>query len=137
MWRATDAVYAGSATVPGAGNFSGGRGRWPAVDLVDFVRQRLDEKEQRARYRLGESAQYAAFEQEPEQALREAGAGRAIVALHRPGLWNADDDPADIHCAECTADEDLYKAQIWPCPTMRALAAVYDSHPDYQEAWKP
>jgi hypothetical protein len=107
--------------------------------LAAFLTARLDETQQLAeaylqrRHAEGIDRETWAY----KLLLREVEAGRAILALHRPELWNADDDPADIHCAECTADEDLYKAQIWPCPTVRHLVAVYSDHPDYDEAWKP
>lgn len=25
----------------------------------------------------------------------------------------------------------------WPCPTLRAIAAIYADHPDYRDEWKP
>jgi hypothetical protein len=115
-------------------------------DLAAFYAARLDEDEAAANANVlitrvsADDPQIDRLLQyllDPGRWLRQVEAGRAILALHRPGRWNADDDPADIHCAECTADEDLYKAQIWPCPTLRHLAAVYSDHEGYRDEWRP
>lgn len=64
--------------------------------------------------------------------LREVEAKRAIMAEHKPGArfaWNEDEQA----CQRCG---DLVTVQ-WPCRTIRAFAAVYSDHPDYDPAWNP
>ncbi len=72
---------------------------------------------------------------DPARVLREVEAKRKILALHRPDLWNADDEPEAVHCVECTTDDDLYKPQMYPCQTVRALAAMWSDHHDYDPDW--
>lgn len=61
----------------------------------------------------------------------ECEAKRRIVELH----W----DCAGV-CGECgvtSAAADTFAHEVaWPCPTLRALAAVYADHPDYCEEWR-
>ena len=66
---------------------------------------------------------------DPARVLREVEAKRAILGRHEPGGDPADYDYGDAPCME---DE-----RIWPCLTVRALAAVYSGHPDYDEAFSP
>lgn len=66
--------------------------------------------------------------------LAECAAKRTIVAAHRSAL----DPYGDAAGATCTMCVDSGPdAQGFPCSTVRALAAVYSDHPDYQEEWKP
>jgi Family of unknown function (DUF6221) len=74
---------------------------------------------------------------DPARELREVEVKRKILALHRAEQWNIDDQPADIHCAECTTDDDLYKPQLYPCGTTRLIAAAWSDHPDYDASWSP
>ena len=98
-------------------------------DLAAFLTARLDEDQEWAE----------TYHQPPigGRMLREVAAKRAILALHRPEQWNVDDVSADVRCAECTTDDDLYKPQMDPCATVLALAAVYRDHPGYDPAWAP
>jgi hypothetical protein len=63
-----------------------------------------------------------------ERAAAEVAAKRAILDLHKPvldaadGTWWCDMLETSTH-------------SIWPCSTIRALAAVYADHPDYREEW--
>ena len=63
----------------------------------------------------------------PAQVLREIEMKRSLVAAHerRPMPKG---DTAD--CAHCWG-------AVWPCPTLRLLASVYDGRPGYQESWRP
>jgi hypothetical protein len=77
---------------------------------------------------------------DPPRALREVEAKRAIIAAHRP--WHDEVEPPDVRiCSVCVSDKDGYPEQwvmdLWPCLPLRALAAVYSDHPDYDEAWSP
>jgi hypothetical protein len=81
---------------------------------------------------------------DPARVLREVGAGRAILELHKP-----DRDPADqwyghdVRCEECggitgsAASGERGFQRSWPCTTLRHLAAVHNAHADYQQEWKP
>ena len=100
------------------------------MDLTEFYAARLDEREALARrVQAVLDAGWNYFDEvpteliDPARVLREAGAGRAIVEIHRPGF-----DPGDAH------DADLRSI---PCDTIRHLAAVYSDHPDYREEWSP
>lgn len=54
--------------------------------------------------------------------LAECEAKRRIVGLHTENC---------VHeCTTCLLEGD------WPCQTLRALAAVYADHPDYQREWE-
>ncbi|MFJ9558295.1 DUF6221 family protein [Nocardiopsis sp. NPDC101807] len=54
---------------------------------------------------------------DPARVLREVAAKRAVLALHQ-----------DAGMGDCAHSSD-------PCPTLRALAAPYVDHPDYDPAW--
>ena len=86
-----------------------------------------------------ESVIYAhAFRFDPERTLAECAAKRAIIAEH-VAEWGScatcldGDDGAcgDPEC--CGSPSNIMKH--YPCPTVRALAAVYKDHPDYQQEW--
>jgi hypothetical protein len=72
---------------------------------------------------------------DPARVLAECAAKRAIMAEH--GLY---DHSTKDYCETCV---DWWKSELgegpppvaWPCPTLRAVAAVYKDHPDYQQAW--
>lgn len=57
---------------------------------------------------------------DPSRVLAECTAKRAIMAEHAPV------DPCDAHDA-------MYRTIT--CATLRAIAAVYKDHPDYQQEW--
>jgi hypothetical protein len=64
--------------------------------------------------------------------LAECAAKRAIVGLHRRVADLYGETLGDT-CTMC--HETGPEAQAYPCATVRALAAVYADHPDYQPAW--
>jgi hypothetical protein len=78
---------------------------------------------------------------DPARVLLGVAAKRAILAEH----VNAQDLGAPIPavCNRCTTDEVQIRffspteCLPWPCPTVRALAAVYSDHPDYRQEWAP
>lgn len=59
---------------------------------------------------------------DPDRVLAECSAKRAIAGLHKVGA-----DQCDEHNA-------MFESIA--CPTIRALAAVYEDHPDYQQEWE-
>ena len=66
---------------------------------------------------------------DPARVLREVTAKRAMVAQHsrNPGtVFDA--------CDWCSHEAADYP---WPCPTIRAIAAIWNDHPDYQPQWAP
>ena len=67
----------------------------------------------------------------PGHFLAQAEANRRIVKLHidRAGLAGADSPTPPDRCAEC-------RSHRWPCSTLRAIAAVYADHPDYDDEWR-
>ena len=75
---------------------------------------------------------------DPDRVLREVAAKRAILVEHPiRSVRNAT-------CQVCTDVEgtsylsylgDEHTKAPPPCPTLRALAAVYSDHPDYQKEW--
>jgi len=75
---------------------------------------------------------------DPARVLAATSAMRAIVALH----YMVSDDYLDgdgieraaFICHEC---DNSGRPDNWPCPTMRAVAATWSSHPDYQQSWMP
>ena len=73
---------------------------------------------------------------DPARVLREVEAKRKIVELHRPDpaeYIDADgDDRSSVDCWTC---ETGGVPDSWPCPTIRAAAAVYSDHPDYNPDW--
>lgn len=67
----------------------------------------------------------------PARVLAECAAKRAIVEEHG-------NSESLIHSPLCRTCHDYndHDAVDWPCPTIKALAAVYASHPDYRQEWE-
>jgi hypothetical protein len=124
-----------------------------SADPAGFLAARLDEDEALARRGLEWQQKYPpatgtaagpltqfctltgvpCLRQNPARVLAEVAAERKILALHHLDHESyLDGDGIERpghHCWECDQRE-------WPCPTLRALAAVYAGHPDYDPAWK-
>jgi hypothetical protein len=67
---------------------------------------------------------------DPARVLAECAAKRAIIGEHRESRYFTHQG-----CVVCrTGDGPLLPVE-YPCPTVRALAAVYADHPDYQSDW--
>lgn len=62
----------------------------------------------------------------PDRVLADCEAKRKVVELHSEN----DTTPSryELECWNCRED--------YPCTTLRLLAPVYASHPDYREAWR-
>lgn len=69
----------------------------------------------------------------PSRVLAECKAKRQIVEQH---LWLYNDLNAGPTCFTCWHRNGLEGPGVWPCPTLRALAAVYADHDGYQEEWR-
>ena len=61
--------------------------------------------------------------------LAECAAKRAIIGLH--GADPANDKPVCLSCGDWWDGS----PEPFPCPTLKALAAVYSSHEDYDSGW--
>jgi hypothetical protein len=76
---------------------------------------------------------------DPARALREAEVWRKVLGEHHPTDWTA---YGDRMCSRCVwdmdelADPDAVIWIPWPCPTIRAVAAIWSDNPDYDEAWR-
>jgi hypothetical protein len=96
---------------------------WAVADLTMFVED--------------ESACTHMARHDPVRVLREVAAKRAILAEHphiRCGGSTARKN--DVGCEKCDNDDGV---QWYPgyCATVRAIAAVWNDHPDYRTEWKP
>ena len=123
-------------------------------DLVEFLRERLDEDATEiARHPVDGSAltdpdwdltatcevNYPCspyIEIGKDRALAEIDAKRRIIARHRP-IARAGYQA----CAQCRIawpeSPNKLVGTLWPCPDLRDLAAVYASHPEYRDEWRP
>jgi len=120
------------------------------MTLTEFLLARISEDEARAHYALsrgdGGALEYGgqwygaiqhAKRWEPARVLAECAAKRAIVAEHQPysdGYWRT--EGTCVCCVDFHADMDC-ENKPWPCPTLRALAAVYAERDGFQEEWAP
>lgn len=68
--------------------------------------------------------------------LAECEAKRRIVELHSV----ASTYQGGTYCAECQSEELegpwSRRDDLYPCPTLEALASVYADHPDYRDEWR-
>jgi Family of unknown function (DUF6221) len=76
---------------------------------------------------------------DPARVLREVAFKRTILAGHYPGATWAHDAPEGLKiCAGEEGDGDTWQmATRWPCPEIRALAAVWSDHPEWRPEWAP
>ena len=111
------------------------------MTLTDFLLARIAEDEAVARQAEADSAAAGGDPSilgeyyDPARVLAECEAKRRIVEMHHstpaPGVDRDGFDLGGYWCNEC--DDGI----SWPCPTLRALAAVYAGHPDYRDEWRP
>src|SRR5258708_33319001 len=66
---------------------------------------------------------------DPARVLREVDAKRKILALHACEFVRVQQPGVRYQCSGCSQE-------WWPCQTLKALAAVWCDHPDYDPAWK-
>ncbi|QDG65805.1 hypothetical protein NIBR502772_05890 [Pseudarthrobacter sp. NIBRBAC000502772] len=113
------------------------------MTITEFLEARIEEDEMRAGSgwaRLGdtrwETDNYGRDTLTPSAVLAECAAKRAILKEHEIDLHMS--QPYCDTCAEWWASElgEGPPPVKFPCPTIRALAAVYKDHPDYQKEWK-
>ncbi len=65
---------------------------------------------------------------EPRRVLADVAFKRGVLVEHLPRVQAATQDDTLTPMVVCPVDGD-------DCPTLRALAALYDNHPDYQASW--
>jgi len=70
----------------------------------------------------------------PDRVLAECAAKRAILAEHEMAI-RSDGIRRQEGCVMCNYNRDYGWEETGPCKTLRALAAVYASHPDYRQEW--
>ncbi|WP_159622685.1 DUF6221 family protein [Ruania rhizosphaerae] len=70
--------------------------------------------------------------------LAEVRAHRAIMEEHEPYLGDTTSGFGEVPgCWTCDVDQENGIVPSGWCPTLRALAAVYADHPDYDDSWLP
>jgi hypothetical protein len=98
-------------------------------DLIDWLRAQIDTCETKnLRVLQGDNWDwFAGSESGSEQALREVGIFRKLLDLHSnggmPPLATQDE------CRDCV--------DVWPCATVRLLAAIFSDRPGFREEWRP
>lgn len=126
------------------------------MELVEFLRARLDEDERAAlaveipsgmswfewAHRFG-FALMNVVRHDPQRVLTDVEAKRRIVDEHQRHEPYGDDI---VVCSMCGPTEDevfrienypQYSGGAWPCRTIRLLALPFAGHPDYDESWRP
>lgn len=114
------------------------------MTITEFLADRIAEDEAEAQKGGYHNASGGAFARDnygcllvqPARVLAECAAKRAIMGQHEIDL-----DMSEPYCDSCAEWWNCVLGEgppmvAWPCPTLRALAAVYADHPDYQEAWR-
>ncbi|MDJ0489131.1 DUF6221 family protein [Rhodococcus qingshengii] len=137
IWREPSAVNRGPVGIPGHEHFrvnetvidsSGDYGYESEIEISD-----------------PDAAHIARHD--PVRILREVAAKRKIIELHfesNSGMaYNKLDSDFKVigqtrPCEGCGYDScDYLVTDINDCPELQALAAIYSSHPDFNEEWRP
>lgn len=96
-----------------------------SVTITEFILARVAEDEQNiADARIGDGLEWWMPEQwTRERSLAECEVKRKIVELHEPGggAWCT---------SACESESPM------GCDTLRALAAIWADHDDYEEGWR-
>jgi len=101
--------------------------------ITEFLEARIAEDELEARECI------ASPEHRPKRWVRilaECAAKRAIIEMHGPVKdegWISGAAHDNLWCGMCGSIDD--SPEPHPCPTLKALAAVYKDRADYQEDW--
>lgn len=90
--------------------------------ITEFLEARIAEDELAAYDLMGE--------REGDRTLAECAAKRAIIEEH---YWRSAEGARG--CGLCNYSRDYGWEETGPCKTVRALAAIYKDHPDYQQEW--
>jgi hypothetical protein len=108
------------------------------MTIVEFLEARIAEDETAAREALPEQDNVygAGGFFEPSRVLAECAAKRAIIELHTPirdDGWKSGEANDYLWCGTCGSIDD--SPEPYPCMTIKALAAIYAIHPDFQQEW--
>lgn len=109
------------------------------MTITEFLEARIAEDEKKA-LRHQEYADKDGWGDYVARVLAECAAKRSIIAEHVPVDYSGLGMESPNACARCGADLNMsdwdWVHDSFPCPTLRALAAIYADHPDYQQEWK-
>lgn len=118
------------------------------TDILAFLKARLDEDEQTARDAEADlrGATWQSFadalwkrtdhvdsicdhveRHDPSRVLREVALKRYLLELHSPYT--------DGMCSGCTGGPAPFGDVPSPCSHVRAMAAIWSDHPDYNPSW--
>ena len=115
------------------------------MTIVEFLEARIAEDEAQLAatpsvaqdtqdFDYGGTDDYLRFTIGYGRATAECAAKRAIMIEHKM-VERTDGMTRSIGCELCNFERDYGWNEIGPCQTLRALAAVYKDHPDYQLDW--
>lgn len=126
------------------------RGRL-GMAIVDFILARVSEEEELAQRALesramddswmsgSEAKHYDTWS--PWRVESGCIATRLLVRAHRnvgPTLHQANGGDPELLAATClTCRGDDGNPAVWPCYSLRVLAAEWANHPDYRSEWRP
>lgn len=104
-----------------------------AVDLLS------SEMETISTHYLPEFADYM-LRWQPNSIRAECAAKRAILEMHSPADYRGIGMESPNACNICGKDTGMHDWEwdknSFPCNTIKALAAVYADHPEYDPAWR-
>lgn len=125
------------------------------TDLVEFLRVRLRDDEQVARFvedgpgevprrgldpmriSIEGEVRFAHLTVDPARVLREVEAKRRIIELHPHAHWPVKVGPPHLYCETCDVEDGMIGGDGCYRSTLRLLALPFADHPDYREEWKP
>ena len=109
------------------------------MTIAEFLEARLTSEELEASAAKAEYAHGGYGCYGPARVLAECAAKRAIIAEHAPVDYSGLGMASPNACSLCGADRGMHDWEwvedSFPCPTLRALAAVYADHEDYRKGW--
>ena len=104
------------------------------MTITEFLEARIAEDERRAKY-------YGPYAMGTRRVLAECAAKRAIIGEHvevGSSLVGGREVERWRYCEACQHTDDdgaIADGVDYPCQTVRALAAVYADHEDYDSGW--
>lgn len=108
------------------------------MTIVEFLKARIVEDEQQARKHLHALRSHGLGDY-GLRVLAECAAKRVIIEQHEPVNYSSLGMASPNACSLCGADRGMHDWEwvqdSFPCPTVRALAAVYKDHTDYKQEW--
>jgi hypothetical protein len=102
------------------------------VTLDEFLAARLDKDEAEAmKLHSRQDGNIPLQHAMAARVLREVEAKRKILVDHAAYPWSEGFSRTGVaaYCSRCARHGTA--PMLWPCPTVKALAAVWSDHPDY------